>query len=67
MVDLLEGNTVKIEKRNLYAAVRSEEQQAALEGLGVNVLRLGLQDEKSVTEAILKHKSTKLRTRKLVG
>ncbi|KAI1312330.1 hypothetical protein F5Y03DRAFT_339868 [Xylaria venustula] len=40
---------------NLFAAVRTEEQAQSLEPLGVNVLRLDLQNEKEVTEAVLQH------------
>ncbi|KAI0974490.1 hypothetical protein F4678DRAFT_422893 [Xylaria arbuscula] len=41
--------------KNLFAAVRTEEQAQSLQPLGVNVLRLNLQNEQEVTEAVLQH------------
>lgn len=51
------GSTTKIEKDHVFAAVRSGDQLRALETLGVNVIRLDLEDEDAVLEAVLRHKS----------
>ncbi|TRX97823.1 hypothetical protein FHL15_001033 [Xylaria flabelliformis] len=41
--------------KNLFAAVRTEEQAQSLGSLGINVLRLNLQDEKEVAEAVVQN------------
>ncbi|KAI0468678.1 hypothetical protein F4859DRAFT_197935 [Xylaria cf. heliscus] len=41
--------------KNLFAAVRAEEQAQSLQSLGVNVLQLNLRDEQEVAEAVVKN------------
>ena len=57
-MDLLANDNVSIDKGNITAAVRSEEQANALSSLGVNVLRLDLTDETAVIDAVSSNKST---------
>ncbi|KAI0879412.1 hypothetical protein GGS24DRAFT_439370 [Hypoxylon argillaceum] len=52
---ILTGNT-GFPAKNLFAAVRTEEQAQSLQPLGINVLKLNLQDEQAVAEAILQNK-----------
>jgi hypothetical protein len=51
----------KIDRKNITATVRSEEQAKILSKLGINVLQLDLADEKAVVENVLAHNSTKFR------
>ncbi|KAI1127903.1 hypothetical protein F5Y10DRAFT_241680 [Nemania abortiva] len=41
--------------KNLFAAVRTEEQAQSLQPLGINVLQLNLQDEQEVAKAVLQN------------
>ncbi|KAI1750975.1 hypothetical protein F4782DRAFT_230048 [Xylaria castorea] len=41
--------------KNVFAAVRTEEQAQSLRSAGINVLRLDLQDEKEVAEAVVRN------------
>ncbi|KAI1733606.1 hypothetical protein F4680DRAFT_394717 [Xylaria scruposa] len=46
---------IRLPTKNLFAAVRTEEQAQSLHSLGINVLRLNLQDEKEVAEAVVQN------------
>ncbi|TGJ80729.1 hypothetical protein E0Z10_g8034 [Xylaria hypoxylon] len=51
---LLSGNA-HFPKKNLFAAVRTEEQAQSLQSLGIKVLQLNLQNEQEVAEAVLQN------------
>ncbi|KAL9609303.1 MAG: hypothetical protein Q9167_005921 [Letrouitia subvulpina] len=55
VADLLANTNIPIEKEDIIAAVRSEEQAKTLTNLGINVLQLDLTDETSVAENLLRH------------
>ena len=59
LADFLARSDSLIEKNNISAAVRSEEQANILSKLGINVLKLDLTDEKAVVEGLLSNNSTK--------
>jgi hypothetical protein len=59
LADFLTRSDSLIEKNNISAAVRSEEQANILSKLGINVLKLDLTDEKAVVEGLLSNNSTK--------
>ncbi|KAJ4346654.1 uncharacterized protein N0V89_010585 [Didymosphaeria variabile] len=58
VADFLTGVVPSLEKGNIIAAVRSEEQAAALSDSGVNVTRLDLTDGEAVAKTIVDHDST---------
>lgn len=60
VADFLTRDSKKIRKDQIIAAVRSEEQAAALKKLGINVLQVDLTDEKAVIESILRYNSMNL-------
>ncbi|KAJ8121699.1 hypothetical protein O1611_g10030 [Lasiodiplodia mahajangana] len=51
---LLSGNA-HFPAKNLFAAARGEEQVQSIQSLGIKALQLNLQDEQSVTEAVLQN------------
>ncbi|MCJ1457103.1 hypothetical protein MMC28_007469 [Mycoblastus sanguinarius] len=55
VADFLADTNILIEKEQMSAAVRSEEQAKTLSKLGINVLQLDLTDEKAVVESLLHH------------
>jgi uncharacterized protein YbjT (DUF2867 family) len=57
LADFLASNNPLFEKKNISAAVRSQEQAEALSKLGINVIRLDLGDEEAVIAAILRNDS----------
>jgi uncharacterized protein YbjT (DUF2867 family) len=59
LADFLARSDSLIEKNNISAAVRSEEQANILSKLGINVLKLDLTDEKAVVEGLLSNNITK--------
>ena len=57
MADFLAGSTPLLQKHQIHAAVRSDEQAKAVSKLGIDVLQLDLKDEAAVFEAISSRKS----------
>ncbi|KAI1428255.1 hypothetical protein F5Y12DRAFT_48146 [Xylaria sp. FL1777] len=55
VVAALLSNSAYFSKKNLFAAVRTEEQVQSLQPLGINVLQLDLQNEQEVAEAVLQN------------
>lgn len=45
------------QRKNLFAAVRAEEQVQSLQPLAINVLRLNVKDEQAVAKAVLQNES----------
>ena len=62
VTDFLANNNTLINKENIIAAVRSEEQAKSLSELGINVLQLDLTDEEAVVESLSRQNSTKVST-----
>ncbi|KAL9058634.1 MAG: hypothetical protein Q9162_001641 [Coniocarpon cinnabarinum] len=55
ITELAASNNSLLDRQHVFAAIRSEEQAQALSTLGVNVLRLALNDEEAVAEAVSKN------------
>ncbi|GAP86000.1 putative NAD dependent epimerase dehydratase family protein [Rosellinia necatrix] len=55
LVASLVSENAHLPAKNIFAAVRTDEQVQSLQPLGINVLQLDLKDEESVAEAVLKH------------
>lgn len=53
----LVSNKSLVPTKNLFAAVRTEEQVQSLQPLGVNALNLNLLNEQAVIEAVLQNES----------
>ncbi|SPO06578.1 uncharacterized protein DNG_09268 [Cephalotrichum gorgonifer] len=55
VTELLAPSNKLVQKENIFAAVRSEEQATALSKLGITVLRLDLTNESAVLGSVLEH------------
>jgi uncharacterized protein YbjT (DUF2867 family) len=57
VVAALLAENAHLPAKSLFAAVRTEEQAQALQPLGIKILKLNLQDEQAVVEAVLQNES----------
>jgi hypothetical protein len=55
IADFLNRKDLSIERDQIVAAVRSEEQANLLSNLGIGVLRVDLANEAEVVEGVLRH------------
>jgi hypothetical protein len=60
VVAALLSENAPLPKKNLFAAVRTEEQAQLLHPLGIKALRLDLQNEQAVVEAVLQNESMQI-------
>lgn len=59
---LLSGNA-PLPAKNIFALVRSDEQEQSLQALGIRVLQFDLLNEEAVIEAVLQNESTPMAPR----
>lgn len=57
VVAALASGNAPLPAKNIFAAVRTDEQEQSLQSLGIRVLRLDLQNELAVIEAVLQNES----------
>lgn len=65
IADFLARTSGPVNAANISTAVRTEEQARVLSSLGINVIKVDLDEETAVIEAVLRNNSTHIKSIKL--